>query len=333
MKRLGLVLLALVILLIILAVCRFLYLDRFIVYKNGHATLNYDQKLESNGLVPQSPDPEEFPFETILDTSHEANMGETLSKLNGFYVSTTMLAEDVDAVRDALWDAEDYNAVVIDVKSVYGNFYYSSKLAGAQKATADIEAIDKLIAQLCARNDLTVIARVPAFSDPNYALAHQSQGLPLLSGALWTDDNGCYWINPYSNDVQGWLTSIAIELESLGFDEVLFDNFYFPDSDRILWKSDTVTKQDAILDAASNLAANLVSTPIRVSYGTNDPQIAAFADRVFITTEKASDVKKNLAALKDTLPDSAGQIVFCTTSRDTRFNQCGTIHPLMGESN
>ena len=96
---------------------------------------------------------------------------------------------------------------------------------------------------------MTLIARVPAFSDPEYALKHQSQALPLYNGALWTDEHDCYWLNPYSNDVQGYLTSIALELAGLGFDEVLFDNFYFPDSDRISWTG-SVTKQEAILDSA-----------------------------------------------------------------------------------
>ena len=330
MKRIGLTLLAIVGALLLLIVCRFLYLDRFIVYADGHAKLDYGQKLEASHLPAQKPDPAEFPFETILGSSEdEEEDGSVLAQLNGYYVSTTMLAKDVDAVRAALTEDTEYNAVLIDVKSVYGNFYYSSKLSGAQKATADIEAIDKLIAQLTARKGLTVIARVPAFSDPNYALAHQSQGLPLYSGALWTDDNGCYWMNPYSNDVQGWLTSIAMELEGLGFDEVLFDDFYFPDSDRISWVSDNVTKEAAILDAAENIADNLSGSEIRVSFGTGDAKIAENAARLFIDTEKASDVKKYMESLSEALPDPAAQLVFCTTSRDTRFNQCGVIRPLL----
>ena len=127
---------------------------------------------------------------------------------------------------------------------------------------------DQLIAELAQQKGVTLIARVPAFSDPEYALKHQSQALPLYNGALWTDEHDCYWLNPYSNDVQGYLTSIALELAGLGFDEVLFDNFYFPDSDRISWTG-SVTKQEAILDAADNLSANLLNQSIRLDLVLN----------------------------------------------------------------
>ena len=127
---------------------------------------------------------------------------------------------------------------MIDVKSVFGNYYYRSKLSGAQIATsADIDAVEALIRELTARTDLTVIARVPAFSEPNYAFAHQDQALALYSGALWMDEKRCYWLDPSDASVQSFLASIALELQDLGFDEVLFDQFYFPSSDAINWSS------------------------------------------------------------------------------------------------
>ena len=190
---------------------------------------------------------------------------------------------------------------------------------------------DQLIAELAQQKGVTLIARVPAFSDPEYALKHQSQALPLYNGALWTDEHDCYWLNPYSNDVQGYLTSIALELAGLGFDEVLFDNFYFPDSDRISWTG-SVTKQEAILDAADNLSANLLNQSIRLDLGTNDPEVAAYGARAFITTNNASQIDDDIAALSDVLPDTASQLVYLTDSRDTRFDACGALRPLLDET-
>ena len=333
MKRIGLTVLIVVLLLAVLILCRFLYLDRFVRYENGAAVFDFEQTLAPSGVEKKEIDPSQYPFETILAPSaSEIEAASAAARLSGYYISTNMLAKDLEAVQAALRSDNDYNAVVIDVKSVYGNFYYSSKLTGAQTATADIEAIDKLIAQLCAKQGLTVIARVPAFSDPNYALAHQSQGLPLYSGALWTDDNGCYWMNPYSNDVQGWLVSIALELEGLGFDEVLFDQFYFPDSDRIAWNSPDVTRQEAVLDAANNIIASLSGSKILPCFGSTDPQIAEMAHRIFVTSTDAADVAQTTEALADAIVDPVRQIVFFTASRDTRYQQCGVIHPLLEES-
>ena len=330
MKRIGVAVLIAAALLLALIVFRVLYLDRFIRYKDGSATLDYEQKLNPSGTLTPQLEPADFPFETILAPDEsEAETASALARLSGYYVSTNMLAKRLDEVEQLLLSDLEYNAVVIDVKSVYGNFYYSSKLTGAQLATADISAIDKLIAKLCAKQDVTVIARVPAFSDPNYALAHQSQGLPLYSGALWTDENGCYWMNPYSNDVQGWLTSIALELEGLGFDEVLFDQFVFPDSDRISWTNTDVTKQEAVVDAASNISANLSGSGILPCFGTDNAQIAALAHRIFVTSEDASDAARLTEELKDEIVDPTRQIVFFTDSRDTRFQKCGVIHSLL----
>lgn len=88
-----------------------------------------------------------------------------------------MLANGVDEVRQTLADADGYNAVLIDVKSPLGNFYYSTDIADTQTADADIAACDALIKELTETPDLIVIARVPTFSDPNFVAKHYSSAL------------------------------------------------------------------------------------------------------------------------------------------------------------
>lgn len=152
-----------------------------------------------------------------------------------------MLANGVDEVRQALQDADGYNAVLIDVKSPLGNFYYSTDIADAQTADADISACDALIRELTETPDLIVVARVPAFSDPNFVAKHYSSALTTTSGDLWMDERRCYWLRPDSIDAQSYLAAIALELDSLGFDEVLFDNFYVPSDSSIAWDTEAIT--------------------------------------------------------------------------------------------
>lgn len=317
-----------------LIVCRVIYLGRFVTYDDQGAHLDYEQHLQADRTPEVQAPEEDFSFDTVLDDTSEEDASQSGSlRLTGYYITTTMLANNLDEVRAALNQYDDYNAIMLDVKSVFGSFYYSSSITGAVKATVmDVTQVDALIKELTQKKGVTLIARVPAFSDPEYALKHQSQALPLYNGALWTDENNCYWLNPYSNDVQGYLTSIALELSGLGFDEVLFDNFYFPDSDRISWTG-SVTKQEAILDAADNLSANLLNQSVRLCLGTNDPEVAAYAGRVFITSNNASQIETDAEALKDVLPDTAAQIVYITDSRDTRFDACGAMRPLLDETN
>ena len=317
-----------------LIICRFIYLGRFVTYDDAGAHLDYEQHLSANRTPAIEQPEEDFSFDTVLDdTSKEDGTQGQLEKLTGYYITTTMLTAGVDQVREALSQVDDYNAILLDVKSIFGSFYYSTSITGAAKATVlDVKQVDALIQELSQMKGVTLIARVPAFSDPEYALKHQSQALPLYSGALWTDEHDCYWLNPYSNDVQGYLTSIALELSDLGFDEVLFDNFYFPDSDRISWTG-SVTKQEAILDAADNLSANLLNQSIRLCLGTSDPEVAAYGSRAFLTTNNASQIDSDISALSEALPDSASQIAYITDSRDTRFDACSAFRPLLDETN
>ena len=243
-----------------------------------------------------------------------------------------MLANGVDEVRQALQDADGYNAVLIDVKSPLGNFYYSTDIADAQTADADISACDALIQELTETPDLIVVARVPAFSDPNFVAKHYSSALTTTSGDLWMDERRCYWLRPDSIDAQSYLAAIALELDSLGFDEVLFDNFYVPSDSSIAWDTEAITPVAALEDCAENLTANLTGSSIRLALGTNVPSVAQYASRVFVTTERANDVLSVTDAMTEVLPDPATQLVFVTTSHDTRFDASGVIRPLLGDS-
>ena len=275
-----------------LVVCRFIYVGRFVIYDSSGAHLDYEQHLSATRAPEAAASDEDFSFDTVLDAaSDEEDTSSQTGKLTGYYITTTMMAKDMDAVRTALSQADDYNAVMIDVKSVYGSFYYSTAISGAAKATVmDIKQVDSLISELAQQKGVTLIARVPAFSDPEYSLKHQSQALPLYNGALWTDENNCYWMNPYSNDVQGYLTSIALEL------------------------------------------ANLGNQSIRLDLGTSDPEVAAYASRVFIATNNASQIDSDKELLADAIPDPAAGIVYITDSRDTRFDACGAMRPLLDET-
>ena len=100
-------------------------------------------------------------------------------------------------------------------------------------------------------------------------------------------------------------------------------NLHFP-----LFKSPVA----ALEDCAENLTANLTGSSIRLALGTSVPSVAQYASRVFVTTERANDVLSVTDAMTEVLPDPATQLVFVTTSHDTRFDASGVIRPLLGDS-
>lgn len=332
LRRIGLTVLAVLLTILLLLLCRFLYLSRYVAYSNGGAYLDFDRKLSASHTQQAERSPEDFPFTTLLASQQSAaEESSARTRIQGYYITTNMLSDGVDAVRAALNTADDYNAVMIDVKSVFGNYYYHSTLPGAQMATsADLDAVEALIRELTARSDLTVIARVPAFSEPNYALSHQDQALALYSGALWMDEKRCYWLDPSDASVQGFLASIALELQDLGFDEVLFDNFYFPDSDAINWSGSS--RQAAVQDAAAGIRAALEGSTIRLDFASSDPQVAVSADRIAVADVDAAAAADTAAAFAGTLDDPASQLVFLTASRDTRYEAYSVLRPLLDEA-
>jgi hypothetical protein len=92
-----------------------------------------------------------------------------------------------------------------------------------------IPDLDGLLADLKKRK-IYAIARISVFWDQ--ALANAKPDWALKSkkapGQLWVDAYGKKWANPYMPEVWDYNISIAREVASRGFDEVLFDSAQFP---------------------------------------------------------------------------------------------------------
>lgn len=320
------------VLLALIWICRFIYLQRYLVYSDQTVTLDFTQDLRE---TPQSTTPtwntddlQIITEEPVAQVSAAANA--PLEVLSGYYITTQMLL-DIDSVNAALSQTEELpDTLMLDLKSIYGNFYYSSGTAGAITSSADIGAIDSLITRLSSQNGLYLVARVASLSDTNFALANQSCGLPLRSGALWMSKDGCYWLDPMEEAVQEYLVSIAEELAYMGFDEVVFDDFRIPDSTSIIYTNE-LTREEAAAEAAASIRDKLSHLPIRVCFNSSDPGVAAHSDRVYLVTEDGSSVAELVKDVKDSVTDPSAEIVFLTPSRDTRFDGYGILRPLIEE--
>ena len=331
-QRVKTALIAATILLAILMVfclCRFVYLQRFLIYSNGVIQLDYDQDLQKDPNKSDAPwDPASVQIITEEPAAQTVSaIDEPMKQLTGFYITTDML-QDMDKVNAALDEQDEIQTVMVELKSRYGNFYYSSGTVGAVTSSADIAAVDNLIDQLQQKDGIYLIARIASLSDNNFALAHQTTGLPLRSGALWMDTHGCYWLDPMATSVQEYLVSIAQELAFMGFDEVVFDEFWIPDSTNIIYRGET-SREEAAGEAAKNIRSLLATDPIRISFNSSDPKVAAVSDRVYLKTDDGSAVTALVEGIKETLENPTAQVVFQTASRDTRFNGYGLLRPLI----
>lgn len=322
--RIALIVLAV---LLILSIVLLLYFEPYIIYDRDGAHLSLDSDAAQSLSVSESaPRPTiENPL-IIYDTTAPAQ--KTIAELGGYYITTAML-QDPEAVFEAVKKIEQPCAVMLELKSIFGNFYYSSSITGTQRADVDIARIDELITYLVDQ-DFYLIAVIPAFCDPAFALENQSCGLPLSSGALWMDGNGCYWLDPANETVQSYLMQIARELSGMGFREIAFSEFRFPESNSIVYSSDK-TSTEILRETASELTSFFTGSNLTISFETEatDFPVDACTGRLYIPNVDGSQVERYVQLYGTST--SLSELVFLATSRDTRFENQAILRPLLTE--
>ena len=303
----------------------FTWLQRFLVYTaDGGAVLDFSLSEQFSDGVEALP-PETAPSvplyynegENIIETSTE------LTQMFGYYIDEEAL-QDIASVREDLRFLEAGTPVMIDVKSIYGNFFYSSKVGTRRNGDLNIAEVDALITYLTT-SGYYVIARMPALRDYYFGLNNVPYGLPTAGGYLWMDEDYCYWLNPASQGTQTYLMQIINELKGLGFDEVVLYDFYFPDTKSIVFKGD---KLQTLADTAQLLVDTCTTERFAVSF---TGQSASFPlpegrSRLYLEDAAAADVAS--LATQTGLEDPQIRLVFMTDVHDTRFDAYSVLRPL-----
>jgi hypothetical protein len=146
----------------------------------------------------------------------------------GFYITPYYLrhmgaAGTARAMKRAL-----SNAVVIDTKDDFGNLLYESRIPLARKQVQVLYKDLGAIAKTFHEQGIYVIARVVAFKDSRLPYARPDLSVRVGPKAERLFSAGANWIDAYSPEVRDYLIDIALELQSLGVDEIQFDYIRFP---------------------------------------------------------------------------------------------------------
>ncbi|MGM9650455.1 MAG: putative glycoside hydrolase [Faecousia sp.] len=311
---------------IVLVALALIYLQRYVVYSADGPYLDFHRSTAQPVSVETSTGDEPTQVSDVnIIFDNAGGEQDDEAALSGYYIDIAML-QDPQAVYDALQELSPCT-VMIDLKSSSGNFYYSTSIAGAPRAEIDVTVVDSIISYLKTRG-FNMIARVETFRDTAFALDHFSSGLSIRSGVLWSD-KGVYWIDPGDEVVVAYLKQIAKELSSKGFKEIVFDDFYFPDSGQIVYTSEK-TKSELIQDTASELQNFFNSSNVTISFGNPAPDFTPEGDgsHLFISDVDGSNVNSVIASYSG-LSDAKKQLVFLTASRDTRFEGYSLLRPLL----
>ncbi len=323
LKRLLVILLILAAVAVLAWLCWMLWLGRFVVYTQNGAQLEFDRPAPE-AMVEALP-PEGGATVPIYynEGDDKVEVDKDLTKLTGYYISTSALQGDMNVIREQLKKLPAGTPVMVEVKNSYGSFYYHTAVGESVTDTLDPLEMDELIQYLNSL-DLYTIARLPALRDYYFGLHNTRNGLPTPGGYLWADDDYRYWLNPGREGTQSYLASIANELSDLGFDEVLFCDFRFPDTERIVFNGD---KLETLKEAAQFLVSTCSSGTFAVSFEGSEGFVPPEGrSRVYYVNVEAAQAET--LALASGVTDTAVNLAFVTELYDTRFDTYGVLRPL-----
>lgn len=166
------------------------------------------------------------------------------------------------------------NTVVVDAKDATGTVLFTSESEFAQKAgaTGDTAYTAKSVAEKIKSQGLVPAARVHAFRDSIAPSFGRDMAVHYYDTDIYWYDNspelgGKPWLNPYSQEAQRYIISLAEELCSQGFEVILLDSVQFPSGvglDKAGYGADakSVTKADAL-----NQFVKKISDAVKVKGG------------------------------------------------------------------
>ena len=324
LKNIGVIALVAALVGALVYLCWFTWLERYVIYTRQQGAV-LDRNLDPHVAEgPEAVAPEQETVSIYYNEGENAiNVSKELTQLVGYYADGTLLA-DMETVLTQIGLLETGTPVMLDVKDAKGNFFYSSAISSNRHSGVDPAAMDGLIETLD-KKGMYLIARLPAFRDYAFGLSATENGLFVSSGAyLWADEDYCYWLDPTKQGTITHLVDIVNELKSLGFDEVVFENFCFPPAQNLKFSGD---RAQAINAAATTLVTSLADQSFAVSFVSTEGFVTPGGrSRVYLTDAVAAQAAA--AAAQTGVEDPAIQVVFLTENHDTRFNEFSVLRPL-----
>lgn len=324
--RTGIVALVVLVVAVLAFFCWFRWLERFVVYtRDEGAILNMEISPQVEDGEKAVPDEEELAVSIYYNEGENAiNTSKEMAQLTGYYADAEALEAGIAAVKEQALALPANTPIMLDVKSPKGNFFYTTTLSTHTNPNLDTAAMDDLIATLDKRGAY-LIARLPALRDYYFGLEQTSNGLFVTAGThLWADDDYCYWLDPTQEGTIGYLAQIVTELRGLGFDEVVFDEFRFPDTTNLRFSGD---REAAIGEAAKTLVNSCASDKFTVSFvGQATFPLPENYCRLYLKSAAAAQAEAIAQQTGLEKPDI--RLVFLTEIHDTRFDAYGVLRPL-----
>lgn len=309
---------------VVVSLCAFLWLQRFVVYTDQGAKLVFDRPRD----LPQSQLPQQPDTPAVTIHYSDTPFREGLQQLVGYYIDPQDLMDDPDAVRARLETLPAGTPVLLDVKGYRGYYYYSTRVGLNTSSSYNISKMNELIRWL-ADSELYVIARMSSLRDFDLVWDDSSCGLTKTSGVLYYDRGSYglgYWLDPTNDKVMNYLIQTLRELRDLGFDEVVLQNFCFPDTEDLAFSGD---KAETLATAAKELMAACAKDSFTISFSSADPGFSLPEGQCRLYLEDVDATGAQSAWESANVENKRLQLVFFAANNDTRYEiENGVLRPL-----
>ena len=147
----------------------------------------------------------------------------------------------------------------------------------------------------------------------------------LNRAGLWMDPGGMFWLDPTNANTTSWISSVVLELKALGFNEVVLDDFCFPDSNQYIFNGD---KDAALVAAANTLMAACASEDFVLSFCVSNAAFPIPEGRSRLYLRDVSAASINMSVSQTTFEDKEIRLVFLCETGDTRYDAYSVIRSL-----
>ena len=293
-----------VLVLILLAACAFLFLQRFITYSDdGSFRLELpeipflekvigeqeEQTQQNVNLVIGSSgqDETEDGEETQQPEQSDGSSGEMTQPQQQIRPNTPLRLVGMSALPgnetalNAELDLVGADGFVFTAKADEGAVHFTSAVAMPAAVSADAVS-GELLGKLCAIPGVYTVAKINCFHDSLYAFANMEEaGICQSNGYIWFDYNLGHWLDPEKEAARRYVIDLALECAQLGFDELMLEDVCYPargKTYKIDYSRNTMGKTDALVQFLTQLRTELEPYGVQISVVLTEAQLNGTAE-------------------------------------------------------
>jgi len=258
--------------LILLAACAFIFLQRYVTYSDDGSfywDLPFFQKEEPTPAPDTDGGGAGQDVNLIIDEPEDPEPEPPAASPYGARRLVELAALPADgAALSGLLGETGANGFACTLRDNTGCVYFDSA-AAIPTAVKDTAMKGADLSALCAVEDVVSVARLNCFHDSYYAWGNmESAGICQSTGYIWYDNLSYHWLDPAKEQARRYVISLALECAQLGFDELLLEEVCYPASgnlNKIDYSGNELGKTEALVRFLTELREALSSYDVKLS--------------------------------------------------------------------